>query len=205
MFRNTTEYESDNEVHRAKNMSKHSLGLDKSKLNRYSRTSFNNSRYEEFLKEISQIDSDVHRSRNLKHSPQNRPRRSNISFRDIHTRDHSSDRNTIFTNKSPNRSRFGNINLSKIVLGWNLTFNGSSDLSADGFLNKIEVRRKLTRVSDEELLLAMPVFLQGIPSKWFKNHEKEFYSWQKFREEFIPHFNGDDFDRRIKERIQVRT
>lgn len=70
-------------------------------------------------------------------------------------------------------------------------------MSADGFLTKIEDRRKLTKVSDEELLLAMPDRLEGIPSKWLKNHTKEFYSWRKFRKEFRSEFGDDAFEGRV--------
>lgn len=86
-------------------------------------------------------------------------------------------------------------------MGWDLTFNGKSDLSADGFLNKIEHRRKLNRVSYEELLLAKSIMLERIPSKWFKNHEKKFYSWRKMRKEFRSHFSEDD----SKEGLKCKT
>lgn len=53
------------------------------------------------------------------HSPQDIPRRSNIGYKDIRTRDNSSDRDTVYSIKSPNRNWFGNRDLGKMVLGWN--------------------------------------------------------------------------------------
>lgn len=53
-------------------------------------------------------------------------------------------------------------------------FDGSCKTSAEDILTRMEARMKVTNFSDDELLLAMPVLLQGVPFKWFKNHELKF-------------------------------
>ena len=100
---------------------------------------------------------------------------------------------------------YNNRDLGKIVLNCKITFDGSNNLSADSFLTKIEDRRRLTQVTDDEMLLSLPVLLDGLALKWFKINEKNFYSWQKFKKEFKSHFGDDDFDRRIREQIHTRT
>ena len=108
-------------------------------------------------------------------------------------------------NNSFNRSRRGYRDLGQIILNWKLSFSGENVFSADSFLDKIEYRRRLTEVSDEELLMAMPVLLDGMALRWFDIHEHEFTTWKKFKKELRNRFGDDDFDRRIREQIQVRT
>lgn len=62
----------------------------------------------------------------------------------------------------------------KIVLDWKITFDGSCKISAQDLLTRIEDPARLTKVSDEELLLVMPVLLEGLVFKWFKKHELKF-------------------------------
>ena len=102
-----------------------------------------------------------------------------------------------------NRSRRGYRDLGQIILNWKLSFSGENVLSADSFLDKIEYRRRLTEVSDEELLMAMPVLLDGMALRWFDIHEHEFTTWKRFKKELRNRFGDDDFDRRIREQIQV--
>lgn len=113
------------------------------------------------------------KSKSLKSSPFSRPSHTNVEFDVNLPRDSSPDRGTIYSNVSTGRNKFRNNELDKVVLNWKLVFNGSDEQSADNFLTQIEDRRKLTQVSDEELLLSMPILLNKIARKWFKNHENK--------------------------------
>lgn len=54
-------------------------------------------------------------------------------------------------------------------------------------------------VSDEKLLLAMPVILEGVTFRWFKRHEIKFANWGQFKKAFRYRFGDNDFERSIRE------
>lgn len=52
---------------------------------------------------------------------------------------------------------------------WNLEFSGTRGDDAEAFLTRIQERRTLISVTDEEMFKCIPFFLSGITLYWYRN------------------------------------
>ena len=54
------------------------------------------------------------------------------------------------------------VDISAIIRRWNIKFNGETGSSVEQFLTQIEKRNELTGLSDQQLLSAIPLMVEGV-------------------------------------------
>ena len=96
--------------------------------------------------------------------------------------------------------------LSKIISAWKLTFTGSRSENIEEFLLRVKEHKKITALSDADLLRAMPMLLQLPALNYYINNEHKWKSWsqieQALRERYRDEFYAGRLEEKVKERKQ---
>lgn len=88
---------------------------------------------------------------------------------------------------------------------WNLKFSGTRGEDAETFLLRIEEKRELVPVTDEDILRCLPFFLTGIALHWFRGKKSRLTSWIVFKTAWCTRFGDPDFQFALRDEIMRRT
>ena len=96
--------------------------------------------------------------------------------------------------------------VGKTVRQWKVHFNGSKGSSIEEFLQRVAECRRLTPLTDEDMLDALTELLQGVALQWYRQSRKNWLTWQDFCEAARSCFGVDRrFQARLEDEAQKRT
>lgn len=89
------------------------------------------------------------------------------------------------------------------VRKWNLSFDGKTDPVA--FLERLEELRTSYKITDEQMLIAIPELLKATALLWCRNSRSTWETWDAFLEDFRAFYLPTDFHLALEEQISRRT
>ncbi|KAL7295003.1 hypothetical protein TKK_0011606 [Trichogramma kaykai] len=95
----------------------------------------------------------------------------------------SANTQTVPPNVSANtlsRTTSSQLDIGRIVRNWNLKYSGEPGSSIEEFLERVHECRRLTQLTDNDLLNAMSELLTGSARLWARQTQQEWTSWQEF-------------------------
>ncbi|KAL7306219.1 hypothetical protein TKK_0001659 [Trichogramma kaykai] len=95
----------------------------------------------------------------------------------------SANTQTVPPNVSANtlsRTTSSQLEIGRIVRNWNLKYSGEPGSSIEEFLERVHECRRLTQLTDNDLLNAMSELLTGSARLWARQTQHEWTSWQEF-------------------------
>lgn len=94
--------------------------------------------------------------------------------------------------------------VTRIVEGWKISFDGTKGASVDNFLWRVEEGQAASFLTDEEMLVAMPFLLKDIAWLWFRANRKMWTRWSQCRLAFRSRFGDAFFQEKLEEQILAR-
>ena len=76
--------------------------------------------------------------------------------------------------RSPSVSSTFNRTLDAVVKNWGITYSGDRRTSVDNFLARLEEGRAVSFLSEEELMVAIPILLDGLALQWFRQNKSSY-------------------------------
>ena len=70
--------------------------------------------------------------------------------------------------------------IGKTVRQWKVRFNGAKGKSIEEFLQRIAECRRLTPLTDDDMLNAMTELLDGVALHWYRLSRKDWQTWEQF-------------------------
>uniref|UniRef100_A0ABD2VSA8 CCHC-type domain-containing protein n=1 Tax=Trichogramma kaykai TaxID=54128 RepID=A0ABD2VSA8_9HYME len=95
----------------------------------------------------------------------------------------SANTQTVPPNVSANtlsRTTSSQLDIGRIVRNWNVKYSGEPGSSIEEFLERVHECRRLTQLTDNDLLNAMSELLTGSARLWARQTQHEWTSWQEF-------------------------
>ena len=102
-------------------------------------------------------------------------------------------------------------NLSIVDIGltvrkWNVFFSGDRGKSIEAFLDKVEVCRRSTSLSEEEVFQALPELLRGVAAMWLQVEKHRWNTWSDFCSAARRWYgNGRGYQQRLLAEATART
>ncbi|CAB0039127.1 unnamed protein product [Trichogramma brassicae] len=110
------------------------------------------------------------------------------------------------TTNTVSRTVSSQLDIGRIVRGWNLKYSGEPGDSIEEFLERVRECRRLTQLTDNDLLNAMSELLTGSARLWARQTQQEWTSWQHFCNEARACFGVDRrFQQALIKEAQRRT
>ncbi|CAB0029760.1 unnamed protein product [Trichogramma brassicae] len=110
------------------------------------------------------------------------------------------------TTNAVSRTVSSQLDIGRIVRGWNLKYSGEPGDSIEEFLERVRECRRLTQLTDNDLLNAMSELLTGSARLWARQTQQEWTSWQHFCNEARACFGVDRrFQQALIKEAQRRT
>ena len=98
-----------------------------------------------------------------------------------------------------------NRTLDAIVKNWGITYSGDKRTSVDNFLARLEEDRAVSFLSEVELLIVLPFFLDGLALQWFSQYKRSWPTWAHFRAAFRARFGDINYQWRLDEQVAARV
>ena len=78
-------------------------------------------------------------------------------------------------------------------------------MSVENFLARVEEGRSVSRLTDDELLLAIPFILDGLALQWFRKNANSWSTWLNFRSSLVAMYGETSYQRRLEEQVAARV
>ena len=98
-----------------------------------------------------------------------------------------------------------NRTLDAVVKNWGITYSGDRRTRVDNFLARLEESRAVSFLSEEELMVALLLLLDGLALQWFRQNKSSWTTWAHFRAGFRARFSDINYKGRLDEQVTGRV
>ncbi|XP_015595377.1 uncharacterized protein LOC107267791 [Cephus cinctus] len=93
----------------------------------------------------------------------------------------------------------------KLAKKWQIKFTGQDGCTVQEFIQKVNMHRKGTSITDDELLKVLPSWLEGRAAQWWNITHHRWRNWSEFLTDFETMYAGPIYQQRVREELRLRT